>query len=314
MRAALLREHGATPELSEVDEPVASGDGQAVVEVLAAGLNPVDLSTASGRFHGGAPEVPYVVGREGIARLEDGRRVYFGQAIPPHGSLAERTLIDEGSAIPLPDGVDEALALCFGIAGLAGWLALEWRARLREGETVIVLGASGPVGQVAVQASRLLGAGRVIAAARDPEGLRRAQELGADATVELGGAIDRMEGAMRQAAEFEINVVVDPLWGEPALAAMRAAGTNARLVQLGQSANGEATLDSATIRGKGLSILGHLNALAPADVRRAAYERMVAHAARGELRCEVERLPLDRIAEAWERQASSPGRKLVLIP
>jgi len=228
--------------------------------------------------------------------------------------MAERSVIDPATAIPLPDGLDEGLALACGIAGLAGWLALEHRARLREGETVLVLGASGMVGQIAVQAARLQGAARVVGAARSEDGLELARAAGADATVRLGDDVEAMTAAIGEAAGGDLHVVVDPVWGPPALAALRAASTGARVVQLGQSAAAEVSLTSAIVRGKALALLGHTNFAVPADVRRAAYERLTAHAARGELAVEVERVGLDDVAAAWERQRSSPRRKLVVVP
>jgi NADPH2:quinone reductase len=312
VRAAILREYGQPPEPDEFDEPQA-GDGQAVVEVAAAGLNPVDIRMASGSFYGGSPPLPSVAGREGVGRLTDGTLVYFDGPVAPYGSFAQRALIDERSAIPLPAEIDPGLATCFGIAGLAAWLALEWRAGIREGETALVLGASGIVGIIAVQAARLMGAARVVAAARSEDGLRRARERGADATVQIG-AVDDLAQALRDACEGGADVVIDPVWGEPAAAALEACRPHARLVQIGESAGARASIASAAVRGKLLAILGHTNFLAPAEVKRAAYVRMVEHAAADELKCDVQRVPLDAVADAWRAQQSSPHHKLVIVP
>jgi len=312
VRAAILHEYGVPPEPGEFRDPE-PGDGQEVVEVLAAGLNPVDVSIASGTFYGGRPPLPCVVGREGVGRRIGGERVYFDGSAPPFGSFAQRAPIDPQDAIPLPEGLDEALAVCFGIAGLAAWLGLEWRGGLRQGETVLVLGASGVVGRVAVQAARLLGATRVVAAARSREGLEQAVELGADATVQIG-AVDDLAGALAEAAGGGVDVILDPVWGEPAAAALQAANRGGRLVQIGQSAGPEALISSAAVRGRVLEILGHTNFAAPREIKRAAYERMAAHAAAGELRLDVERVPLEDVADAWARQQASPHRKLVIVP
>lgn len=313
MRAAILREYGGVPEVGNWDEPEAA-DGQVVVDVLAGGLNPVDLRLGSGTYFGGAPPLPYVVGREGVGRLGD-EVVYFDGPVHPHGSFAGRSLVDPASTVPIPAGLDPALAVCFGIAGLAAWLALEWRAHVQEGETVLVLGASGVVGLIAVQAARLLGAGRVVAAARNEAGLRRARELGADATVRLGESeADELTAAFRDATGGGADVIVDPLWGEPAAAAIEAINFRGRLVQLGQSAGAEATLTSAAIRGRGASIIGHVNFQVPREVQQASYRRMVEHAAAGDLTADFETLPLDDAADAWRRQSDSPGRKLVIAP
>lgn len=314
MRAAVLRAYGSAPEVGEFDDPSA-GDGQAVVEMLAAGLNPVDLRRASGSFYGGSPPLPSVAGSEGVGRLEDGSIVYFGSAVEPFGSYAERALIDPEVTYPVPEELDPALAVALGIAGLAAWLSLEWRAELREGETVLVLGASGVVGLLAVQVARLLGARWVVAAARSSDGLRRAVEHGADATVELGDrSVEELSSAMRELAGGGVDVVVDPLWGEPGAAAIGALNPRGRLVQLGESAAASTDLSSAAIRGRNAAILGHTSMLTPREVKREAYTRMCEHAAAGRLDCEVERVALDDAPAAWGRQAGSPNRKLVIVP
>jgi NADPH2:quinone reductase len=320
MRAALVEQIGHTPRPAEVDEPRRE-QGQALIEVVAAPINPVDLSIAAGRFYGGTPEVPYVPGREGVGRVleadsaDTGARVRFDAAAGlGGGAFAERALAIESELLPVPDRIEDPIAACLGIAGLTAWLALEWRAQVDGGESVLVLGATGAVGQIAVQAAGLLGAGRVVAAARDAGALERVRELGADETVELDAGGD-VASALREAAGGEgPNVVVDPLWGEPAALATEAAAPRARIVHLGQTASPEATLRSGAVRGKSLSILGFVLAMAPRDRRAGAYQRMCEEAASGRLRVEHETLPLDRVGEAWERQASFPHGKLVLVP
>jgi len=306
MRAAILRAYGAPPEPSDFGEPSA-GDGQVVVEVEAAGLNPVDLASTSGSFYRGNPPLPSVPGLEGIGRTAGGERVYFEEAIQPFGSIAERALVAEDRLVPVPEDLDAGLALALGIAGTAGWLAVMRTGKLQEGETVLVLGASGVLGQVAVQAARLLGAGRVVAAARS-----EIPDRGADAAVTLGG--DDLEGRLREAAGGAIDLVVDPLWGAPARAALAALAVGGRLVNVGQSAGAEVAIASAAVRGSARAILGHSNFVTPHEEKRAAYQRMASHATAGELVIDSERVPLSEVAEAWERQASSPHHKLVVVP
>lgn len=311
VRAAVLRELGV-PEPGEFDDP-RPGAGQAVVEVVVAGLNPVDVTTAAGRFYRGPPPLPSVCGYEGVGRLADGRRVYFDEPMAPYGSMAERALIDPAAAYPLPDGLDDGLAVAFGIAGLAAWLGLEWHAGLRAGETVLVLGASGVVGQIAIQIARELGAARVVAAARSEEGLTRARALGADATVQLG-AVDDLAGALREATAGRLDVVLDPLWGEPLVAAAQAASMHARIVNIGQSAGAAAELPSAIVRGKMLAILGHTNFETPHEVKAGAYARLAQLGAAGRLQVEVERVPLEDVADAFARQQAGPRHKLAIAP
>jgi len=316
MHAAVLHAYGETPVFEAFGEEPVAGDGNVVVEVAAAGVNPVDVRKASGTFVTGAPPLPSVVGSEGVGRIAgDGRRVYFGAPVAPFGAFAERVLVGADDPVELPDGLDDGVAVALGISGLAAWLPLAWRAQLQPGETVLVLGATGVVGQLAVQAARLLGAGRVVAAGRDPEMLARAAQLGADATVDLRAAEGAaLTAAFREAGGGDVDVVHDPLWGAPAAAALEALGDGGRLVQLGQSAGAEATFASAPIRGRHLSLLGYMNYLVPPAVLRDAYRTLAGHAAAGRLAVDVERLPLARVADAWQRVQHSPHRKLVLVP
>jgi NADPH:quinone reductase-like Zn-dependent oxidoreductase len=258
--------------------------------------------------------LPSVAGREGVGTL-DGERVYFDTPIAPFGSMAERALVDPRSTYPVPDGVADGVAVALGISGLAAWLALTWRAQLQEGEHVLVLGASGVVGQIAVQAARLLGAARVVAAARSPMGLERCLALGADAAVRLDepGPED-LPGALSEAGEGRIDVVVDPLFGEPFVAAVRAASFGARIVQLGAGAGAEALVPSAAIRGRMLEIMGHTNFAAPPEVKREAYRRMAEAVAAGRLKVDTDPMPLEEVAEAWDRLAAGSHRKIVLVP
>jgi len=310
MRAAVLREYGV-PRADDFQEPEA-GPGQAVVEVLAAGLNPVDVAICAGRYYAGKPPLPLIAGREGVGMLE-GRRVYFDAPILPYGSMAQRALVDPRSTYPLRDGIEDGVAVALGISGLTAWLALTARAQLRAGEHVLVLAASGVLGQIAIQAAKLLGAGRVVAAARSPEGLRRCLELGADAAVSLDQPAD-LASAFAEAAAGRIDVVLDPLFGVPFVAAINAASFGARLVQIGAGAGAQATLSSAAIRGKMLVIMGHAIAAIGPEVKRDAYQRLLDATAGGGLSIEVDPLPLERVTEAWDRLAAGAHRKIVLVP
>jgi NADPH2:quinone reductase len=310
VRAAVLRDYGI-PLADDFEEPRA-GVNEAVVQVLAAGLNPVDAAICAGRFYAGRPPLPVIPGREGVGVL-DGRRVYFDAPVAPFGSMAERALINPQSTYEIPEQLEDGVAIALGISGMTAWLALTWRAKLEPGEHVLVLAASGVLGQIAVQAARLLGAARVVAAARSPEGLERCLQLGADAAVRLGEPED-LPAALSEAAQGRIDVVVDPLFGEPFLAAVDAASPGARIVQLGAGASAEATLASASVRGKLLVIMGHTYFLAPAEIKREAYRRLSQAAAAAELRIDSQPIPLEEVGTAWERLAAGSHRKIVLVP
>jgi NADPH2:quinone reductase len=308
MRAAVLYQVGGVPVPSVFDDPPTL-EGFEPADVLIAGLNPVDIYIAAGAY--GPLEVPCVVGREGIARLGDDRTVYFSSPPHPYGSIAERAPVDPASSYTVPDGLDPGLAVACGIAGLAAWLPLEWRARLQPGESVLVLGASGVVGQIGVQAAKLLGAGRVVAAARSEDVLRRLLGRGADEIVVLGGPDDGK--ALRDAAgRHGYDVVLDPVYGAPLEAAMPATASGARVVSVGAAAGDRATIAFADLFTR--AHYGYSNRQAPFERRREAYERLTAHAEAGEIAIDVERVPLDQVADAWRRQAQSPHRKLTIVP
>src|SRR3989454_8097490 len=314
MRAAVIERYGEPPVLRDVPEPKA--EGASLVEVTAAPLNPVDISIASGKFYAGSPPTPYVAGGEGIGRLRQsgtaGPRVYFRAAMP-NGAMAERALVSRAETVPLPNTVPDAVAAALGTPGIAAYLGLTRRAELKAGETVLVLGASGVLGTIAVQVARLLGASRIIAAARNEQGLARSRELGADATVDLTQT-DGLTERIREASGGQLNVVIDPVWGAPGVAALEAMSPFGRFVQLGQSAGPEAVLKSAVVRGRYLSILGYGSFLVPWADQATAYRTLLDYATTGKLKVEVEVLPLEAAPEAWKRQAASPHRKLVLSP
>src|SRR5438105_10557468 len=316
MRAAVIERYGEVPVLREVPDPEPA-DGLTLVEVRGAGLNPVDLRIASGRCYAGSPPVPYVPGSEGVGRvlaggrLEPGSRVYF-EARPGQGSFAQESGAQGSAAIGLPPGVDDGTAVALGVSGLAAWLGLE-RGALKAGETVLVLGASGVLGMIAVQAARVMGAKRVVAAGRDRGRLEQARERGADASVELGPG-EGLAEAFRKASGGGLDVGIGPVWGEPAAAAVEALNRFGRLVQIGQSAGAEATLTSSSIRGRSLAILGYTTYAVPQEEKTAAYRRLVQEAAAGRITVESEAVPLEKVQDAWSRQPRSPHRKLVLVP
>ncbi|HEX8854053.1 MAG TPA: zinc-binding dehydrogenase [Thermoleophilaceae bacterium] len=317
MRAAIVRQAGTPPEVAERDAP-APGEGQTLVRVRAATLNPVDLHIAGGRFFTGPPQFPYVPGGEGVGTLAggNGKRVRFEcwyVGYGGDGSLGELALAATESLTELPDEIDDALAAALGTVGTTAWLALE-RAQLSEGETVLVLGATGAIGQVAVQAARLQSAGRVIAAGRNTERLEHARELGADAVVELRDGMGRHEltAAFREAGSGGVDVVVDPLFGEVAAAALEAGNPGARLVNIGRVAGTESVFTPATLRNK--AAIGLSTHYSPVEEKKRVYRVLVDLALKGKLTLEHEVLPLDEIGQAWSMQAGSPGRKLIIDP
>lgn len=320
MRAAVIPAYQASPEPGERREPEPAG-GKAVVELLAAALNPADLAIASGSFPAGSPPLPYIPGIEGVGRVVQsdrfapGTRVWAsgrGLGVASDGSLAERFLAADEALFEVPEGAGDVVAAAFGQVGLAAWMPLTWLAPVRPGEVVLVLGATGSVGTVAVQAAKLLGADRVIAVGRDRERLDALVALGADAVVSLEG--DDFGARLGAAiAGAPPSLVVDLLWGAPVEAAAAVAGPGARIVHLGQSAGPIAALASGLVRGKQLQILGYSNFAVPADALGRGYVEVVEHAVAGRIKLATEALPLSRIGDAWAQQRAGGAPKLVLV-
>jgi NADPH2:quinone reductase len=290
MRAARLHELGGVPRVEEIDPP----ESPSPIAVSAAALNPVDVSIATGRFYGGSPPTPYVIGSEAVGTTLAGGRVWTrGRSM-----LAEQAVAGPWS-FEIPAGVSDELALGCGIAGLTAWLALAWRAPVRPADTVLVLGASGVLGGTAVQAAKLLGAARVIGAARRIDLVPDA----ADERVELSTGAELPEATL----------ILDTLWGEPFERALAAAAPGVRVIQLGQSAGPASTLLSAWVRGKQATILGHPLFDVPEEVAREGFSALCTHAAEGRIRFRTDRYPLAELAQAWARQVGgSEGAKIVV--
>lgn len=289
MRAAQIVELGRAPDVAERAEP-----SEAAVRIEAVALNPLDLAVGRGAFYGGHPPLPYVPGCEAVGRTEDGRHVYLfgeGRGVQCDGFLAERVAVPDDLLVEIPDGVDAAVAAAAGIAGIAGWVPVAWKADVSADDRVLVLGATGSVGRIAVQAARLRGA-HVVGASRS----------GGGDTVTLD--------AIGAAFPDGFTVCIDPLWGEPLAAALEHAARHARIVHLGQSAGPTSPLESADVRGKELVVMGHSNFALSAEERNRAYLELLDEVVAGRIEIELERFGLDDVGGAWQRQAE--GAKAVV--
>jgi NADPH:quinone reductase-like Zn-dependent oxidoreductase len=309
VRAAVLSSYGAAPEPAGRPDPVA-GPGQELIRVTAAPIVPLDLLCATGTSYFGAPPLPYVPGVQGVGALTSGARVFFSTSAgmkPGDGSLAE--LAVSGDVVPLADDVPDELVAALGLSAVAAWMSLTWRARVRPGERVLVLGAGGAVGQVAVQAAAALGASAVVAASRRETHRSLATERGATATVDLSD-VDGLTERMRAAAGGPVDVVIDPVGGDTATAALLALAEHGRFVHLGSSGGPTATFSSAALRSGSHSILGYTNNALTAIQKAEALGAVLEH------RCTVtyETVGLDAVADAWTRAGAAPDGRLVVVP
>jgi len=323
VRATVLHTPGEAPAVRSHPDPEHI-PGHTVVAVTAAPIVPLDLLCASGTSYFGRPATPYVPGVQGVGVVEQsdvlapGTRVWFATSAgmaPGDGSLAERCLVPDADVVPLTADVPDAAMAALGLSAVAAWMALTWRGRLQQGERVLVLGAGGAVGQVAVGAAKLLGAGRVVAVCRSEEAQARALRAGADEVVPLSRDVDALAARFSEASGGAVDVVVDPVFGVAATAASRVLADFGRLVNLGGASGDVAEFSSAVLRSRCAEVLGYTNNKITIEQRLAAVTAVAEHAAAGRLGVAHELVPLDAAADAWRRQATGdPGVRLVLTP
>jgi NADPH:quinone reductase-like Zn-dependent oxidoreductase len=322
MNAAVLHTLGQPPRCEQFPDPVA-GEGEVLVEVRAAALKPVDRQIASGVHYASHLNLPAVCGTDGTGILEDGTRVFFAMPRAPYGAMAHRTVLARPRCFPLPPEVDDETAAAVLNAGLSAWGALVWRAQLAPAETVLILGATGVAGKLAIQTAKLLGAKRIIAAGRNQHILASLHDLGADATIALDQTHPDLVAAFaREAGDTGFDVILDYVWGPPAealLAAitrkdMRPSATRTRLVQAGESAGAKVSLPAAVLRSTRLEILGAGTGSAPTapETWLEAMRQLLDRVAQGILRIDTERVPLADVETAWDRDQQ--GRRFVIVP
>ena len=253
MKAAVVHTLGEPPAYADFAEPVAQA-GERLVTVTAAALSPLTRGRAAGTHYSVSGGVPFVAGVDGVGRLDDGRRVYFLLPRSPFGAMAERAPATH--YIPLPDELDDVAAAALANPGMSSWAAFRERAHLQPGETVLVNGATGASGQLAVQIARHWGAGRIVATGRNREALAA---LGADATIALGDD-DVADARFREEFERGIDVVIDYLWGHTAErllnAAAKAPPRPLRYVEVGAASGGEIALPGAVLRSDAIVVMG----------------------------------------------------------
>jgi len=324
VKAAVVTEWGQTPRYTEFPEPQ-PGEGTVTATVEASALTNLTKALISGKHYAsGELTLPTIPGVDGVARLEDGRRVYTG-AVAPYGMMAERTLISTHGWVELPAGVDAATAAAVPNPGMSAWAALEHAAAVAPGDHVLVLGATGVTGAMAVQlAKSVFGAGRVIVTGRDVARLRWLRTVGADQALNLGDPeVNAQLGALH--AERPFDAVLDYLWGDPAantLTALAASHPAAhyhrtRFVQIGSMAGPAIELPAAILRGTGITMSGVGIGSVPPDVlariRSEALPRLFDMVAAGAIELRTRTRPLAEVTDAWVA-AEPSGTRVVLTP
>jgi NADPH:quinone reductase-like Zn-dependent oxidoreductase len=322
MKATVLHAFGHSPRYEDFADPQAI-EGEALVRINAASLKNVDKMMASGSHYDRLPDLPCVCGVDGVGLLDDGTRVYCGGARPPYGMMAERSVVSRAWCLPVPEQVDDVTAAALPNPALSAWLALVWRAQLQPGETVLILGATGVAGQLAVQIAKHLGAERVVAAGRNRRVLTTLGDLGADATIALNLPDQELTTAfIREAGPKGFDVVLDYVWGHPTEVLLEAltrhdvksaAASRTRVVEIGEMAGPTIALSAAALRSSGLELYGSGGGSVPHEAIFEAFPQVWALASSGKLRIKTEPIPLADVEHAWQRR-DLDGRRLVLVP
>jgi NADPH:quinone reductase-like Zn-dependent oxidoreductase len=314
MKAAVVTTFDNPPRYAEFPAPVASGPEEQVVEVIAAGLHPRVRSQADGSHYTSTGELPLVPGIDGVGRGADGCLRYFLLDDTAHGSMAEQTVIDLRRSVPLPEQSDPVTVAAALNPAMASWMALRRRITFEPGQSVLVLGATGNSGRMALQVAKRLGAERIVAAARNVRQLTKLPALGATDTV----ALDDTERLGATAAE--VDVVLDFVWGEPTAKAMIAVltarpdrGVPLAWIEIGSVAGLTAPIPSAALRSARLRIIGSGQGALGREDYLTELPELVQEIGAGRLRIDTRVMPLAQIEHAWT-EAAGTDRRIVITP
>jgi NADPH:quinone reductase-like Zn-dependent oxidoreductase len=312
MKAAIVVEAGKTPIYGDFEEPVPA-NGEVQVTVRAAALSNLVKSRASGTHYSSSGQVPFVVGIDGVGRLVDGRRVYFVLPRAPFGSMAERAVIRLSQCVPLPDNLDDVTAAAIANPGMSSWAAFKERAKLTAGESVLINGATGTAGRLAVQIAKYMGARRVVATGRNAEALNTLSRLGADVTIPLGDAGEGFEDALKEQFGGDgIDVVLDYLWGQSAeriIIAGAKAGQDAvpiRFVQIGSVSAPNIALPSAALRSSAITLMGSGIGSIPVDRLVQSIRELMEATVSGGFEIATQTFALSEVEHVWAATSGMP--------
>lgn len=305
MKAAIVKEKGTNPVVGNFESPIAA-DNQVLINVSTAALSRVSKYRSMGMHYSSEVNFPRVAGIDGVGTLQDGARVYFALPVSPFGSLAEQTIVNEKLTIRLPDGIDDVTAAAIANPASSSWAALHFRASFKSGQTVLVNGATGVSGSLAVQIAKALGARKVIVTGRDETKL---QALKADEAIVFdmtdGNGAKRFESDLMPILANGVDIVLDYLWGDSALTIMSALARTktdsvTRFVSIGTSSGQEKLpLPSAILRSSTIELVGSGDkSVSNADML-AAIKGAFELAAEGKLRIDTSEYTLEDIGEAW---------------
>ncbi|MEU6537836.1 zinc-binding alcohol dehydrogenase family protein [Streptomyces sp. NPDC047000] len=318
MRAVVVTAPENTPAGADFPEPEPI-PGHDPMTLVGAGVHQLVRSLAAGLHYGSGQRYPLVPGVDAVARTSDGRLVYTALPTAPWGTMAERIVTPFG--IELPAGADP-FAVAAGVnPGLSGWLPLTARHdELGKLGTVLVLGATGLAGSMAVQAALALGAARVLAAGGRGDALEALRARDTE-TVEIPRADrDVTCDALTAALDGDCpSLVLDYVWGRTAEAAFAALGRHGlgedsadiAYVQIGTLGGGEAAVPAALLRSRRMNITGSGAGSVPVQRLLTEIPRVMTAITEGTLQAPCTAYPISRAGEAW---AHSGPTRAVIVP
>ena len=319
MKAAVVSSFGTAPRYEEFPVPIPAGDDDMVIEVIAAGLHPRVRSQADGSHYTSTDELPLVPGIDGVGRGADGLLRYFVLPDTTMGAMAEQTVIDVRRSIVLPEDSDPIAVAAAMNPAMSSWVALRQRVPFQAGQNVLVLGATGHAGQLAVQIAKLFGANQIIAAGRDAGRLAGLPALGATSTVGLDGDSGTVARRLGRAAS-EVDVVIDYLWGQPTTAAMIAVvndradrGQLLTWIEIGSVAGSTATIPSAALRAARLQIVGSGQGSVSTREILAELPALAQQITTGAFDIDARPTPLAGVEQAWA-DAARAAQRIVMTP
>ena len=307
MKAAIVPQAGRAPVYGDFNEP-APAVGESRVVVTAAALSPVVKARASGTHYSASGSFPIGVGIDGVGRLDDGSRVHFFLPRAPYGSMAEKVVVPSSQCAIVPDGLDDITAAAIAIPGMSSWVALKERASFTVGETVLVNGATGTSGRLAVRVAKYLGATKVIATGRQAAKLQSIKALGADETILLNENRDALENTFKEGG---VDIVLDYLWGQSAeclLIAGSRAGTDKpiRFIQIGTASGANISLSGAILRSTAIELKGSGLGSVPVNRIVRGIEEMLHAAVVGRFQMATKPIPLSEVERVWSSDAYMP--------
>lgn len=322
MKAAVLHKFGDIPRYEDFPDPTPKKD-ELLIEVKAVTLENIDQMMTKGNHFASKQflsELPAIVGLGGVGERADGKLVGFSGMKAPYGAMAEKVVVSKASTVLIPDGIHAETAAALPSAALTSLFPLKWGVEMKQGETVLINGATGVAGKLAVQIAKHLGAGCIIGTGRNKQSLSRIKEFGADKVIDLNQSEESLIASFQKEIDSGIDIILDFLWGHPTEIFLKAfapqeislSGKRTRLIQIGEKAGSDITLPAGTLRTSGLEIYGGAAGLTPELIQKGT-DLVWEWAQNDQLQMDMDIVPLPNIETVWTR-SDFEGKRIVITP